>query len=143
MATQIHTTSFAGYLQPAQEPGDARQDAVQWDASITVTAGDIVAQRTDTKKMTRYVAAGGNGTGTGMGFAMYSFVTDANGNVFLSGNTTASPINTGSQTSPMWKNGIFDVADLKVGGVATNAAGLETAFGDRGYVMQNGFYKLL
>ena len=143
MAQLIHTTSLAGILQPAQEPGDARQDAVQWTPSITVSAGDIIAIHSGTKKAIRYVAGGANETGIGKGLAMYSFVTDANGLVFISGSTTASPINTGDLTSPIWKTGIFDVGDVKIGGVAAVLADIETAFGDRGFVMHNGFYKLL
>lgn len=142
MPTQIETRSLAGQLMPFRNPGDARQNAVAWAPDLTVKAGDVIAQRTTDNLTTLYVAAGANGTGVGRGVSMYDFFTDANGKVYFGENATPSRLNPPFSTAPIWEKGIFQVSDLKVGGAATTATALETAFGDLGHTHIDGTFEI-
>jgi hypothetical protein len=133
-------------LQPAQAPGDARQDAVAWGPNLTVLAGDTVAIKTADALMYRAVVGAVDGTQLAKGFSMYSFKTDANGKVFFGSGAdvtaTASRQQGPWSTAPIWKEGIFDRADLKIGGAAASQADLLTLFGDRAFVLHQGFIQI-
>lgn len=133
-------------LQPAQAPGDARPDAVAWGPNLTILAGDTVAIKTADNLMYRAVVGAADGTQNGKGFAMYSFKTDANGKVFFGSGADVTAAGNRIQgpwsTAPIFKEGIFDRADLKVGGVAATQADLVTLFGNRLFVLHQGFIQL-
>jgi hypothetical protein len=72
------------------------------------------------------------GTETGVGIAMYDFVTDAVGLCYFGTSTTGSSLNTPMQTMPYFVAGTFDPADL---------TGYDAAFlaDVKGRLLANGF----
>jgi len=142
----IFQTSLAQIFTPAERPEDANQDAVAWSASITVVGGDMIAQRTSTKLCERYAVAGGDGTGAAVGFAIYPFMTGADGKPII-GADTAVPsylLGGGHHTAPIWQRGTFDLAEIRIGGVApATFAQVATAFGASRVVQEpNGFVRV-
>lgn len=121
MITQMERWDLSNMLQPVQDPEDARQDAMAFGANLTVLAGTAVAVKTSDKKTYPMVPGASDGTQNFVGFSMYSFVTDANGQAYLGTSITASPNYRQSPWSTMavWVSGIFDPQDVQtVGGIA-------------------------
>ena len=113
MLTAVETFDLSQILQPAQQPQDARQDAAQWGANLTILKGTWVAQKTSDKKLYAYVQGATTGLGAAIGLSMYSFRTDANGQCFLgTSGATATIRQSPFQTLPYWKSGIFDPNEL-------------------------------
>jgi hypothetical protein len=123
MPTTLETYAL-NMLQPMQRPEDARQDAMKFAASLTVSKGQAVSVTTATALGSPLVPGATDGTQNFVGFSMYDFMTDANGKVFFADTTTATWRNTPWTTAPIWVKGIFDPADLKT--KATPVAEVDT-----------------
>lgn len=123
MPTTLQTYAL-NMLQPMQRPEDARQDALRFAASLTITKGQAIGVKTSTGLAQQLVPGATDGTQNFVGFSMYDFLTDASQNVFYSDSTTAAWFNTGLQVAPVWIAGIFDPADLKT--KATPVAQVDT-----------------
>jgi hypothetical protein len=123
---------FSQILQPAQAPGDARQDAVVWGPNLTILAGDTIAIKTADKLAYRAVVGASDGTEAAKGFSMYSFKTDANGKVYFGSGSDVVAVASWPQgpysTAPYWKEGIFDRSEILIGGAAASLANLITLF---------------
>lgn len=108
----IETFDMTQILQPMQAPGDARQEAVAWGPNLTIRFGQASGVKTSDRLNYPFDTNATDGTQNFDGFSMYSFVTDANGQVFYAPSAIAS-VRTGSwSTSPIWKTGIFSPNDL-------------------------------
>lgn len=116
-------TQALNMVQPVQCPQDARQDAVRFKASITMTAGQSFGIKTSTGLAEALVPGASDGTQNFCGIVMYDFTTDSSGNAMFNG-TTANWTNTAHALVPVWVCGIFDPADLKT--KATPVAQVDT-----------------
>lgn len=107
-------------LTPVQNPNDARQEAVIWGASLTITAGMAIGMKTADRKAYPFASGASDGTQIFAGFAMYTGRTDANG-LFYKGDTGSTPNYrvTPDRTSPIWQNGVFDPADVTTAATPT------------------------
>lgn len=114
MITTIETWDLSNILQPVQSPEDARQDAVRWGPSLTVLKGMAVGKKTADGLCYPMVPGASDGTQNFVGFAMFSFVTDASSNVFqaVSIAAAASYRLSAFTTTPIYTIGIFDPQDL-------------------------------
>jgi hypothetical protein len=139
MLTQIEAFDLSQILQPAQRPEDARQDAIAFGASQTITKGVAIGIKTADKKGYIMVPGAGDGTQNFAGFNMYSIVTDATGLVYQG--TTAGPnVRLGPwTTSPIWVNGIFNPQDVQTKGTP---AGEVDTFTPGGTITTGDIYKL-
>lgn len=99
-------------LVPAQEPGDARLDAMAFGPNLTITRGQAIGILTADKKAYDFDQAASDGTEKFVGFSQASFKTDANGKVYFGDTAAASYRTAGEYTAPVWKSGIFDPALL-------------------------------
>ena len=118
MAILVETETGSNWLQPYINAADARTMNVGMKAAIgTYSKGQVLAQRSDTKKYEPYVNAGSFGLGVARVVCAYDFTTDANGNV-TTGNRGELP-----QTyATMYIHGTFKASDLVGTGVQTNLA---------------------
>jgi hypothetical protein len=135
MFQQLGTWNPGDTLMPIQEPQDARQAAVRRGASLTIVKGTAIGIKTADKLAYAYNNALSDGTEVCVGIAMYSFKTDANGNVYYSDSAVISEFNSAHLTSPIWKTGIFDPTTL----TGFDAAAKVDMFGR---TLQNGFVQI-
>jgi hypothetical protein len=97
--------------------------------------GTAIGIKTADKLAYAYNNALSDGTEVCVGIAMYSFKTDANGNVYYSDSAVISEFNSAHLTSPIWKTGIFDPTTL----TGFDAAAKVDMFGR---TLQNGFVQI-
>jgi hypothetical protein len=117
-------------LTPVQYPEDARWTAGVFDVNLTLARGTVIANKGTNQTL---VAFDTTNTAS-VGLLMYDIKTDANGQVYFGGSTTAGPENVPFDTAPYFVAGTFDVADL-TGLDATSRANLN------GRLLANGFFK--
>jgi hypothetical protein len=131
MVTLIETWDLNQELQPAQSPDLARTDAIRFAPNITIKKGTAVGVKTSNRLGYAMVPGANDGTQNFVGFAKYSFATDANSLVYLGFNTTAAPFSAAANfrlspqtTTPIWVTGIFDSQDVYTRG--TSVAEVDT-----------------
>jgi hypothetical protein len=128
MATQTFTFSpGTGILTPVEMPQDARQDAAQFGPSLTITRGQALARKTSDNLLYALNTGASDGTQTFVGFAAYSFKTDASSKVFFvtgSDAAAASVFAMPNSTAAIYTGGTFDPQDLTTKG--TPVAELDT-----------------
>lgn len=111
MPTQLETYNPAK-LEPVSFPEVAKIDAVRMGASLTVTKGTVLGKKTSDNKHYAYNDSLTNGTETATCIAVYDFVTDANGKVYLGTSAVASSVNLPHETAPVYVAGVFDTTEL-------------------------------
>jgi hypothetical protein len=134
MLTNVRTYTNAR-LQPAQYPHLAQHNAGVFGPSLTIVAGQALGKKTADGKLYAYADANSDGTQACVGYSIYSFVTDANGQAFIGGSTTPGEDNPPQTTMPYYWAGVFDTADL----TGHDAAALADL---KGFVMPSGFIKI-
>lgn len=134
MLTTIRTYANAR-LQPAEAPLDARVQAGVFGPSQTIPLGQALGKKTADGKLYPYVDANADGTQTCVGYSIYPFVTDANGQAFIGGSTTPGEDNIPMTTMPYYDAGTFDTANL----VGHDAAALADL---KGIVLPSGRIKI-
>lgn len=144
--TQIYNFDLTLQLVPAQYPEDARIDAVQWSANLTITKGDPIAIKDSDKKAYLYSGtAGSGGLGVFKGFSKFTLTTDANGLVYLGSatgagtNATPSLLIGPNNTAPIYVAGTFDPSDYTTNN--TTLADLRTGM-PAARLTENGFVKI-
>lgn len=122
MPALIETYDLTQYLQPAQRPGDARQDAVKWGPNLAIVKGQAVGIKSSDNNAYPMNVSATDGTQNFVGFSMYGFITDANSKVFYGPSAVAS-VRTGPwSTSPIWTSIIVDPRDVVTGPASVTAA---------------------
>lgn len=97
IALTFSGVNFAGKTQP------------MISINSELTAGEVSISRTTT-------GGESDGTGSWVGFSMYSFKTDANGLIYWGDVNNSPSWRTGPwTTAPVWKKGIFNPAELLTG----------------------------
>jgi hypothetical protein len=99
-------------LEPIEFPEDARIEAVVMGASLTVARGTVLGKVTATNKHAAYNDALTNGVEVATCIAVYDFVTDASGNVYLGTSAVASEMNLPHATAPVYVAGVFNSSEL-------------------------------
>lgn len=110
MPTSASNTFQNTKLEPARA-GDARTESVPFSASKTIAKGTVLGRVAATNKWEAYNDAASSGVEVARGIAMYSIVTDANGNVYY-GTSAASEQGQSELTAPIYVCGDFLVAEL-------------------------------
>jgi hypothetical protein len=144
--TQIYNFDLTLQLDPAQYPEDARIDAVQWAANLTVNKGDPIAILTSGNKASPYTGTNGTGgAGVFKGLSKFTLTTDAAGLVYLGSSTgagtnaVASLLIGPSLTAPIYTAGTFDTRDFTTN--LTTLADLRTGM-PMARITENGFVKI-
>ncbi len=112
MLTTIEQFDPSRMITPAKQPGDARQDALVFGASLTIAKGTFIGIKTSDKKGYAYAHGNADGTQVPKAIAMYDFTTDSNGLVYFASSAVASVRAGPWTTAPVWKSGIFEPNDL-------------------------------
>lgn len=146
MVTLIEEWSQADILTPAQQPGDARPDAVAWGANLTVRAGQAVGIKTSDKKAYPY---GGIGVATNEVQTLTFGVAASGGTLRLSvpktdGTMVTTAVITWDTTDATYLaaiNTALDAATGVVGGIVATGAAPDTAltftFSGTGYAAKS------
>ncbi len=106
------STFNATKLEPAEFPQDARIDAAQLGASLTLAAGTVLGKVTATNKLAAYNDTLTNGTQVAVGILVYATCTDASGNHYLGATATASEANLPHKDASVYIAGTFRTTDL-------------------------------
>lgn len=116
-ATLVYEHSGAK-LEPFINPQDARTFAVQMAANLTVVKGERLGQLTANGKYTNYDDGGAGGAEVAKAIAVYSFVTDASGNVFYGTDVpTTGPTADPQPTAEVYWKGDFLKSELTAAAV--------------------------
>lgn len=99
-------------LEPVEFPQDARIDAARLGASLTLAAGTVLGKKTSDSKLYAYNNSNSDGTEVAVAILVYATATDASGNHYFGGVSTASPVNLPHNDCSVYVAGAFDTSEL-------------------------------
>lgn len=111
MPTTIDTYN-ALKLEPAEYPQDARIDAAQLGASLTLAKGTVLGKRTADDRLYAYDKDNTDGTETAVAILVYDTATDAGGKHYLGTSAVASAMNLPHGDASIYVAGVFDPDEL-------------------------------
>jgi hypothetical protein len=125
-------------LEPYRNPEDARTQAVGLGASLTMSKGTVLGQKTADGLYYPYVDANSDGTGVAKAVLVYDCVTDSAGNVILGNTGTVVDLTHAFETTAeVYVAGTFLETDLTGYDAAalTDLKGREYGIGTSKYIV--------